>query len=133
MALPHELVYKGEILVSNDNTPLSLGVSTILQEFNDVFLEEVPVGLPPLRGIEHQIDDTRWPSDTSASRPSSPPRGPMTRARDKAIHDKVNLFLNTVDLEHRMNGSLPHCNVICAVRYEPHGATTKDKEHEEEA
>jgi hypothetical protein len=31
------LVYKGEILVCNDNTPLSLGVSTVLQEFADVF------------------------------------------------------------------------------------------------
>jgi hypothetical protein len=32
-----------------------------------------------------------------------------------------------------MDGSLPHCNVICAIRYEAHGASTKDKEHEEEA
>jgi hypothetical protein len=37
-------------------TPLSIGVSTLLQEFRDVFPEEVPDGLPPLRGIEHQID-----------------------------------------------------------------------------
>ena len=55
-AIPLVLVYKGEILVSNDNTPLSLGVSIVLQEFDDVFPEEVPAGLPPLRGIEHQID-----------------------------------------------------------------------------
>jgi hypothetical protein len=54
--IPLVLVYKGEILVSNDNTPLSHGVSTILQEFADIFPEEVPTGLPPLRGIEHQID-----------------------------------------------------------------------------
>jgi hypothetical protein len=54
--LPLVLVYKGDILVSNNNTPLSLGVSTILQEFDDVFLKEVPVGFPPFRGIEHQID-----------------------------------------------------------------------------
>jgi hypothetical protein len=50
------LVNKGEILVSNDNTPLSLGISTVLREFTDIFLEEVPAGLPPLHGIEHQID-----------------------------------------------------------------------------
>jgi hypothetical protein len=56
MALPLVLVYKGEILVSHNNTPLSLGVSTILQEFDDIFPEEVPAGLTPLRGIEHQID-----------------------------------------------------------------------------
>jgi hypothetical protein len=39
--IPLVLVYKGEILVSNDNTPLSLRVSTILQEFVDVFADEV--------------------------------------------------------------------------------------------
>ena len=35
---------------------LPLDVSHVLQEFGDVFPEEVPAGLPPLRGIEHQID-----------------------------------------------------------------------------
>jgi hypothetical protein len=54
-AMPLVLMYKGEVLVSNDMTPISLGVSSVLQEFSDVFPEEVPAGLPPLRGIEHQI------------------------------------------------------------------------------
>ncbi|XP_073057399.1 uncharacterized protein [Primulina eburnea] len=31
-------------------------VISLLQEFDDVFPEEQPQGLPPLRGIEHQID-----------------------------------------------------------------------------
>jgi hypothetical protein len=39
-------------------------------------------------------DDTGWPLDTSGSRPPSPPQGPMTRDRAKALHDKVNLLLN---------------------------------------
>ena len=47
---------RGEVLVSNDMTPLPLGVSNVLQEFADVFPDEVPAGLPPLRGIEHQVD-----------------------------------------------------------------------------
>lgn len=55
-AVPLVLLCKGQILVSNDMTPLSIGVSNVLQEFSDVFSEEVPAGLPPLRGIEHQID-----------------------------------------------------------------------------
>ena len=29
---------------------------SLLQEFDDVFPEEVPSGLPPIRDIEHQID-----------------------------------------------------------------------------
>jgi hypothetical protein len=78
-------------------------------------------------------DDTGWPSDTSASRPPSPLQGPMTRARAKALHDKVNSLLNTLDLEHTLNGSLPHGNIICAVSYDPHGDATKTGEHKEEA
>ena len=31
-------------------------VTNILQEFTDVFPQDVPPGLPPIRGIEHQID-----------------------------------------------------------------------------
>jgi hypothetical protein len=55
-AMPLVLMYKGEVLVSNDMQPVSLGVSTILQEFDYVFPDKVLAGLPPLQGIEHQID-----------------------------------------------------------------------------
>jgi hypothetical protein len=55
-AVPLVLMYKGNILVSNDMTPPSIGVSNVLQEFSDVFPDEVPAGLPPLRGIKHQIE-----------------------------------------------------------------------------
>jgi hypothetical protein len=54
--IPLVLICKGKILISNNMTPLSIGVCNVLQEFSDVFLEEVPAGLPPLRGIEHQIN-----------------------------------------------------------------------------
>ncbi|XP_040998254.1 uncharacterized protein LOC121244313 [Juglans microcarpa x Juglans regia] len=36
--------------------PITLVPLTPKQEFEDVFPEEVPYGLPPIRGIEHQID-----------------------------------------------------------------------------
>ena len=55
-ATPIVLLYRGEVLVSNDMTPLPLGVSNALQDFANVFPDEVPAGLPPLRGIEHQVD-----------------------------------------------------------------------------
>ena len=51
------MVYK-ESCPSNNETnqyPHSWVVS-LLQEFKDVFPEKVPSGLPPIRGIEHQID-----------------------------------------------------------------------------
>jgi hypothetical protein len=31
-------------------------ITNLLQEFKDVFPAEIPPGLPPLRGIEYQID-----------------------------------------------------------------------------
>jgi hypothetical protein len=46
--MPLGLMYKGEVLVSNDMQPVSLGVSAILQDFDGIFWAEVPAGLPPL-------------------------------------------------------------------------------------
>ena len=31
-------------------------IKELLEEFKDVFPDELPKGLPPIRGIEHQID-----------------------------------------------------------------------------
>ena len=47
-----------EVLFSFEDMPPSLppAVANILHEFADVFPQDVPPGLPPIRGIEHQID-----------------------------------------------------------------------------
>jgi hypothetical protein len=44
IAMPLALMYKGKVLVSNNMQPISLCVSTVLHEFDDVFLEKVPLG-----------------------------------------------------------------------------------------
>ena len=51
------LLYK-DTLLSTNNLPSTLPsvVFDVLQEYEDVFPDEVPPGLPPKRGIEHQID-----------------------------------------------------------------------------
>ena len=51
------LVYKESYLNLDETNKYlpSLAVS-LLQEFEDVFPEEMPNELPPIRGIEHQID-----------------------------------------------------------------------------
>ena len=47
-----------EVLLTTDELPkdFSLQVKNVLQEFKDVFPDELSKGLPPLRGIEHQIE-----------------------------------------------------------------------------
>ena len=43
----------------------------------------------------------------------------MTRSRAKALHDKVNSFLYMCDLDPTLDGTLPHSNALCILRYEP--------------
>jgi hypothetical protein len=50
------LMCKDILISANDITSLPSVVSNILQDYEDVFLKETPAGLPPFRGIEHQID-----------------------------------------------------------------------------
>jgi hypothetical protein len=56
-AVFYVLMCKDNFLVTNDlPSTLPSVVFDVLQEYEDVFPEEVPPGLPPKRGIEHQID-----------------------------------------------------------------------------
>ena len=53
----HALVSREVLLSLEDVAPtLPPAVTNLLQEFEDVFPAEIPLGLPPLRGFEHQID-----------------------------------------------------------------------------
>jgi hypothetical protein len=53
----HALVCR-QVLFSLEDiaTILPHAITNLLQEFKDVFPTEIPLGLPHLRGIEHQID-----------------------------------------------------------------------------
>jgi hypothetical protein len=53
----HALVCRQVLFSLDDITaPLPRAITNLLQEFKDIFPVEIPPGLPPLRGIEHQID-----------------------------------------------------------------------------
>ena len=60
--------------------------------------------------------------------PTSPttPLGPMTRARAKAIEDKVNLLLSELPLSTYETWLLPHAETLCVIRYleQIHGSAT---------
>ncbi|KAK1617399.1 hypothetical protein QYE76_022916 [Lolium multiflorum] len=73
-----------------------------------------------VRVLEVWQHDAGWPSVTSSPRPTSPPSGPMTRARAKAIHDKVNSLLTSLDLDTPLDGMLPHAETLCVIRYVEH-------------
>src|SRR5690606_38427796 len=49
-------VYKESLVSADLSQELPSGMSKLLQEYSDVFPEEMPHGLPPIRGIEHHID-----------------------------------------------------------------------------
>ena len=48
------LLYNDANVDINDSLP-SVAIA-LLQDYKDVFPEEIPPGLPPIRGIGHQID-----------------------------------------------------------------------------
>ena len=51
------LVYKEPYFNTNDLDHIMPSVAiSLLQEFDDLFPDDIPSRLPPLRGIEHQID-----------------------------------------------------------------------------
>jgi hypothetical protein len=51
------LVCKDALISIHDmQHSLPPAVANILQEYSDVFPSEIPAGLRPIRGIEHQID-----------------------------------------------------------------------------
>ncbi|RDX64026.1 hypothetical protein CR513_57469, partial [Mucuna pruriens] len=50
------LLYKDVYFTIEFHPSFPCKVDYLLQEFTDVFPDEIPYGLPPLRGIEHQID-----------------------------------------------------------------------------
>jgi hypothetical protein len=56
--LPMNLLVYKEVYFNSDNLDscVSSVVKVVLQEFKDVFPEEIPSGLSPIKGIEHQID-----------------------------------------------------------------------------
>ncbi|KAK1601255.1 hypothetical protein QYE76_017583 [Lolium multiflorum] len=50
------LICKGLSSETNDLTNIPSSLLSLLKDFQDVFPDELPHGLPPLRGIEHRID-----------------------------------------------------------------------------
>ena len=63
------------------------------------------------------IRDQRRLIPMDASTSPSTPRGPMTRARSKAIEDKVNSLLSEIPLSTQETWLLPQTETLCVIRY----------------
>ncbi|WZY86898.1 hypothetical protein YC2023_033282 [Brassica napus] len=80
------LIFKESLLNVTDPTPVYPSeIKCLLQEFEDVFPEDNPIGLPPLRGIEHQIDFV--PGSTLPNRPAYRTNPVETKELQKQVEE----------------------------------------------
>ena len=81
-------------------------------------------------------DDAEHPSLIPMDVPTSPstPLGPMTRARAKAIEDKVNSLLSKIPLSTYETWLLPHAETLCVIKYleESYGSATPNGQDDED-
>ena len=78
------LLYKEALSNTNQiDTSLSSSIVSLLQEFEYVFSEKIPKGLPPIRGIEHQMDFV--PGATIPNRPTYRSKPKETKELQKQV------------------------------------------------
>src|SRR3954466_2848521 len=107
-----------EAVFSFEELPPSLPsvVTDLLQEFLDVFPQDVPPGLPPIRGIEHQIDlipdaslPNRAPYRTNPEE-TKQIQGPVQELLDKGyIRDSLSPCVVPVILVPKKDGTWRMC------------------------
>jgi hypothetical protein len=59
--MPLVLLYKGEVLVSNDMTPLPFGVSSVLQDFATCFRRRYPLVCPLYAALSTRLTSSLGP------------------------------------------------------------------------
>ncbi|XP_071918888.1 uncharacterized protein [Coffea arabica] len=93
------------------DTNIPLEVKSLLQEYADIFPEDVPSGLPPLRGIEHQIDFV--PGASLPNRPAHKSNPEETKELQRKSYDEHPEHFRTVmDVLRRekLYANLKKCN-----------------------
>ncbi|KAL4363612.1 hypothetical protein GQ457_04G017480 [Hibiscus cannabinus] len=82
------LMYKETLLNTNELNPnLPSSIVSLLQDYEDLFHEDTPSGLPPIRGIEHQIDFI--PGATIPNRPAYRSNPEETKELQRQIQELV--------------------------------------------
>ncbi|WZY99291.1 hypothetical protein YC2023_071620 [Brassica napus] len=80
------LMFKETLLTITDHTPDHPSeLVSLLQEYADVLPDDSPIGLPPVRGIEHQIDFV--PGSTLPNRPAYRTNPVETKELQKQVEE----------------------------------------------
>jgi hypothetical protein len=96
------LICKGTILSTNDHSTIPSPLLSLLKEFQDVFPNKLPHGLPPLRGIKHRIDLIPGaPLPNHATYRTNPEE---TKETERQIHDLLQ--------KGYVRESLPSCAIL---------------------
>lgn len=116
------LLQRDVLLVENISSPLHTPVLALLQKYKDVLSDELPVDLPPIRGIEHQIDLVPGVSlpNRDAYRASPEETKELQRQiqdlMDKGlVRESLNPCAVPVILVPKKNGSWRMCVDCCAI------------------
>jgi len=79
-------VFKETLTCSTNPVPvLPSKIELILQEYKDVFPEDNPIGLPPIHGIEHQIDFV--PGAALSNRPAYRTNPTETKELERQVNE----------------------------------------------
>ncbi|CAA7058081.1 unnamed protein product [Microthlaspi erraticum] len=50
------MIFKENMFSSQEEKELPSEIQSLIAKYKDIFPDDIPIGLPPIRGIEHQID-----------------------------------------------------------------------------
>ncbi|XP_056857199.1 uncharacterized protein LOC130506535 [Raphanus sativus] len=79
------MVLKECLSIGSSDTQLPKQAQAVLDKFQDLFPEEIPAGLPPIRGIEHQIDLV--PGSALPNKPAYRMNPEETKELEKQVQD----------------------------------------------
>ncbi|XP_052724926.1 uncharacterized protein LOC128194132 [Vigna angularis] len=84
----NDTTHHGTLTCTNSKSQtltLSHPIQNLLKTFDDIFPKDIPIGLPPLRGIEHQIDFV--PGATLPNRPAYRTNPQETKEIESQVQD----------------------------------------------
>ena len=79
------MVFKEGLLSGTNELELPHEITSLLDRFTDVFPDDIPPGLPPNRGIEHQIDLV--PGSALPNRPAYRMNPTETKELEKQVRE----------------------------------------------